>query len=395
MLLAARSGSPSSQERRAWGFLCSTKGDGQAVAFAHVRNTGLQQIDELQRTCSAVLSGTPSPGMVVLLLDEPISDRILLSQPPSTNCRWVLATRGDGDQLRFRGWGWEIDEETRAILDVGRAKRILDETRIIIEQRLDHPAELFLLPNRIDIQDADLDTVRAAARAIAERDSRWRALEVDGELVICRQKLPEVSLGRWAQAMAWLRSLRSKKHPDHSKLEDSRIHLAVRASRYENEIDTLGREEESVFENARKTKSGTEKRASARRIADLRRRSKKTLQLLSVVRSQREIIESHLHHLELIQTGTATALPSTEEITERAVHVEQILEDLGEVAGVAQASSETVAEILPAETEIDAIMQEFDESPVETLPRQAEEAGNEAAIPTDIQSKRRIPPEEA
>ena len=208
-------------------------GANSAVALARVPSVGPHQFEELQRTCDAVLSGAPTPEVVVLLLDEPISDRILLSQPPSTSCRWVLATRGDGGQLRFRGWGWEIDEETSALLDVGRAKRILDETRIIIEQRLDHPAELFLLPNQIDIQDADLNTVRAAVRMIAERDSRWRALEIGGEVVICRQNLPEVPLGRWVQVTVWLRWLRGKKQPNNSKLEDSRIHLAVHAGRYE------------------------------------------------------------------------------------------------------------------------------------------------------------------
>src|SRR5262249_42041374 len=48
----------------------------------------------------------------------------------------------------------------------------------------------------------------------------------------------------------------------------------------------------------------------------------------AVISKQINIISTHIHNLELAQTGSVAQLPSSEELTEAAVNAEEILEQL-------------------------------------------------------------------
>jgi len=95
------------------------------------------------------------------------------------------------------------------------------------------------------------------------------------------------------------------------------------------DIGHLEKKESKLLEEGKATSSQVSKRRIAAQIARMRKDISRCNTSASILSKQINVISTHIHNLELSQTGSMAALPSTEELTEAAVTAEEILEQLG------------------------------------------------------------------
>lgn len=204
-----------------------------------------------------------------------------------------------------------------------------------------------------------LPLVNNAFEMVARSDPELRVSKSSGEATLYRgaAKLPGEE-DRSMSLAEWIRSLFSKEGEESKKinvLSERRAALSTRLDRLYEDIGQLEKREAKLREEGKAASSMVSKRRVAAQIARLQKDISRSNTSASILSKQINIISTHIHNLELAQTGSLAALPSTDELTEAAVSAEEILEQLSasddlvtslEVGMAESAMSEDEADIL-------------------------------------------------
>ena len=129
----------------------------------------------------------------------------------------------------------------------------------------------------------------------------------------------------------WIKGLFSSEGEEAKKitaLSERRAALSARLDRMYDDIGKLEKREESLATEGKAAASMVVKRRVAGQIARLRKDIQRHNTSAALLSKQINIISTHIHNLELSQTGSIAQLPSGEELTEAAVNAEEMLEQL-------------------------------------------------------------------
>lgn len=186
----------------------------------------------------------------------------------------------------------------------------------------------------------------------------------------------------------WIRSLFSSEGEEAKKinvLSERRAALSGRLNRIYEDIGKLEKKESDLHAEGMKATSQVVKRRVAAQIAHLRKDISRCNTSAAILSKQINVISTHVHNLELAQTGSAAQLPSAEDLTEAAVNAEEILEQLSANDELVSSLEIGMAESAMSEDEA-AILKELQgDAPRESEPGAAREstgpapAGNESA----------------
>jgi hypothetical protein len=309
------------------------------------------------------------------------------------NVKLVLIEPRDQGGWRVKSPDANLDEQLCKLFDPEDVGKKIERVRREIEDR---SASLLTggLTASSMAQQLDLPE-RIVQEAFAQ------VTKTDPELRVSRQA-GEVMLYRGASAVSGqedgsmslsdrIRNLFSKEGEETRKineLSERRARLSVKLDRMYEEIGQLEKKETQLLEEGKASPSKVAKRRLAGQIAQMRKDISRCNTSAAILGKQINVISTHIHNLELAQTGSVAQLPTSEELTEAAVNAEEILEQLG--ASDALVSSLEVGMAASSMSDDEAeIMKELEGTPADKTaqPPQRDRAADEAGGKT--QTKRR------
>jgi len=178
-------------------------------------------------------------------------------------------------------------------------------------------------------------------------------------------------------------------------LAERRAALTQRRDRIYEDIIKLEQKEADLLVQGKATKSEVTKRRLAAQLAQLRKDITRQNTTAAMLNQQINIISTDIHNLTLILQGQMASLPNTEELTENAVHAEELLETLKADADMVENLAVGMQEVSTSEDEL-AILKEFEDQ--EPAPPQKSAVGRTAEratpprIPTPPMSEPIVPP---
>ncbi|MFH1417974.1 MAG: hypothetical protein ABII12_06785 [Planctomycetota bacterium] len=249
------------------------------------------------------------------------------------NVKLVLIEPGDEGGWRVRSPGGALDPRLCGLFDPE-----------------DVPRKITRVYREIEERSTDLLTGGLTARSIAEKldlpallvaEAIAQKAKADPELHVSRRS-GELILYRGAPALSdkednsmslseWIRRLFSKEGEEAKKinvLAERRAALSTRLDRLYEDIGKLETKEQGLHEEGKASSSKVAKRRIAAQISHLRKDISRVNTSAAMLGKQINIISTHIHNLELAQTGSVAQLPSSEDLTEAAVNAEEILEQL-------------------------------------------------------------------
>lgn len=307
----------------------------------------------------------------------PVPDRILLTPPPS-GTRWVFAWSRAG-RTEIVPWGGRLEPELAEWLQVERAESALRHIHDELEKHFGEPTQLYFTPDALTSSRLSPAMLANAVRLVVEDAPRWRLLDVDGQAVVVRRPpgLPLPSL--WRRIWLALRRRNAALAEAAARaraLDEARLVLAVRGDRVLHQLDMLRQSEWRLTAEVRATHDAHRRTAIAGRIADVRREVRRLHAQLEVMRAQRQIVETQLHHLDLQRLVAAVDLPSQEALATQAAAAKALLANVRDAAALARAADDALATEVPgAPAAVDAILAEFGLSatgPASAAPSQPE-----------------------
>ncbi|MCA9254543.1 MAG: hypothetical protein KDA33_02850 [Phycisphaerales bacterium] len=129
----------------------------------------------------------------------------------------------------------------------------------------------------------------------------------------------------------WIRSLFSKEGDETNKinvLAERRAALSSQRDRMYDDIAELEKKEAKLVEDGKASSSKVTRIRLAGQIESIRKDISRFNTTASMLSKQINIISTHIHNLELSQTGSLAQLPSSDELAEAAVSAEEMLEQL-------------------------------------------------------------------
>ena len=174
-------------------------------------------------------------------------------------------------------------------------------------------------------------------------------------------------------------------------LAERRAALAQRRDRIYEDISKLEKREADMLEQGKAAKSSVPRRRLAAQLAQLRKDIARQNTTAAMLNQQINIISTDIHNLTLIKQGQMASLPETEELTEHAVHAEEMLETLKADSDLVSSLETGMEATLASEEEL-AILREFEEADEEPAPAEAGPAPKVAERPTGERAASETPP---
>lgn len=162
----------------------------------------------------------------------------------------------------------------------------------------------------------------------------------------------------------WIRSLFSKEGDEANKinvLAERRAALSSRLDRMYEDIGELEKKESKLVEEGKASSSKVTRIRLAGQIERLRKDIQRFNTTASMLSKQINIISTHIHNLEMSQTGSLAQLPTSDELAEAAVGAEEMLEQLNASDDLVSGLEVGMAESALSETQAD-ILKEFEAS---------------------------------
>lgn len=187
----------------------------------------------------------------------------------------------------------------------------------------------------------------------------------------------------------WIRSLFSKVGDETNKinvLAERRAALSSRLDRMYEDIGELEKKESKLVEEGKASSSKVTRIRLAGQIERLRKDITRFNTTASMLSKQINIISTHIHNLEMSQTGAMAELPTSDELAEAAVGAEEMLEQLNASDDLVSTFEVGMAESALSDTQAD-IMKEFEASDV------PEKAAGEKSAPSSESEQNRTTPE--
>jgi hypothetical protein len=266
----------------------------------------------------------------------------------------------------------------------------------------------YIAENEIDLLTSGIPTDKVAAKtqlpltfveaelkSYAKEKPGLNAKRIDGRIVLFREGVSGVTPpdpGGGGSDMPFLervKSLFSKKGNDDKKiafLSERRAALSQQQDRIYEDLGRLEEREADLRQQFKDSTSALTKRRLTSQLLQYRKDIERRQQMLSVISQQVNVVNTHLHSLELVRQGQSAKLPDSEELTADAVKAEEFLAQLqseneiaGSVGGMAGTGLSDEEQALFEELEREAA---------------AEKGGDEAATTTQVRLDTVETPEE-
>jgi hypothetical protein len=309
------------------------------------------------------------------------------------NVKLVLIEPREQGGWRVRSPDGKLDERLCKLFDPEDVGRKIERVRREITDR-----------------SADLLTGGLTASSMAEQldlperivqEAFAQVTKADPELRVSRQA-GEVMLYRGASAVSdredgsmslsdRIKNLFSREGEETRKineLSERRARLSVKLDRMYEEIGKVEKKEAQLIEEGKASPSKVAKRRLAGQIAQMRKDISRCNTSAAILSKQINVISTHIHNLELAETGSVAQLPTSEELTEAAVNAEEILEQLGANDALVSSLEVGMAEASISEDEA-AILKELEGTPADKTaqPEHRDRAADQTGGKT--QAKRR------
>lgn len=307
------------------------------------------------------------------------------------------------------GWTPTGPVETKALVDL-----FDPEADHLKRQRV----RAFIAENDIELMSSGLATDKVAARlqlplqfveaelkSYAKDKPGLSAKRLDGRIVLFREGVSgthaagpvDADGGSDMPFLERVKSLFSKKGNDDKKiafLSERRAALSQQQDRIYDDLSKLEQREHELRTQFKESTSALTKRRLTSQLLQFRKDIERRQQMLSVISQQVNVVNTHLHSLELVKQGQGAKLPDSEELTADAVKAEEFLAQLqtdaeiaGSVGNIASAGLSDEEQALFEELEREAASEKGGEASttqvqldtVETPEERAEEAQQQRA----------------
>jgi hypothetical protein len=218
----------------------------------------------------------------------------------------------------------------------------------------------FIAENDLEMMSAGIATDRVAAKlqlplqfveselkSYAKDRPGLSAKRLDGRIVLFREGVSGVGPaaagdGAGGSDMPFLervKALFNKKGNDDKKisfLSERRAALSQQQDRIYEDLNKLETKEGELRQQFKDSTSALTKRRLTSQLLQFRKDIERRQQMLSVISQQVNVVNTHLHSLELVKQGQGAKLPDSEELTADAVKAEEFLAELqseNEIAG--------------------------------------------------------------
>jgi hypothetical protein len=280
------------------------------------------------------------------------------------NTHVVLIEPREGGGWRVGAVGRPIDQRLVKLFDPEGDAQKVDRVRRAIEER---STDLLMGGVSVSSLARELDlpprAVEAGIAAVARKDPELKMSRQDGEVFLYRGAAVVSDGENDSMSITdWIRSLFAKEGDEAAKinvLRERRAALSTRLDRMYDDIGKLEKKEDQLVTEGKAATSNVVKRRLAAQISHMRKDISRCNTSAAVISKQINIISTHIHNLELAQTGSVAQLPSSEALTEAAVNAEEILEQLSASDQLVNGLEVGLAETAVSEDEV-AILKELE-----------------------------------
>lgn len=246
------------------------------------------------------------------------------------------------------GWKATGPVETKALVDLFDPEQ---------EQQKRARVRQFIAENDLDLMSSGLATDKVAAKtqlplqfveqelkSYAKDKPGLSAKRLDGRIVLFREGVSgtqdaESNEGADMPFIERVKALFSKKGNDGNKiafLSERRAALSQQQDRIYEDLNKLETREGELRTQFKESTSALTKRRLTSQLLQFRKDIERRQQMLSVISQQVNVVNTHLHSLELVKQGQSAKLPNSDELAADAVKAEEFLAELqadNEVAG--------------------------------------------------------------
>jgi hypothetical protein len=308
------------------------------------------------------------------------------SLPESPNVSLVLVSPREGGGWKAAGIGRQLDDRLLALFDPEDGRQKIDRVRREIRERstdlLTGGLSAGGLAARLQLPPK---VVQTAFEVESRTDPELRLAKRSGDYLLYRGAPAVVGEEDTMSLAQWIKSLFFSAGEESRKIDvlaERRASLSDRLNRMYEDIGKLEKKETVLIDEGKAATSNVVKRRVASQISHLRKDISRCNTSAAMLSKQINIISTHIHNLELAQTGSVAALPSGEELTEAAVNAEEILEQLaasdelvsGMEVGMAQSAISSDEAAILKELEAPAAEKSPEGAPSEAAPTQVAEA---------------------
>lgn len=182
-----------------------------------------------------------------------------------------------------------------------------------------------------------LQLVEAELKSYAKEKPGLSAKRLDGRIVLFRegvsgtQSADATTGGSDMPFIERVKSLFSKKGNDDKKiafLSERRAALSQQQDRIYEDLNKLETKEGELRQQFKDSSSALTKRRLTSQLLQFRKDIERRQQMLAVISQQVNVVNTHLHSLELVRQGQGAKLPDSEELAADAVKAEEFLAEL-------------------------------------------------------------------
>jgi len=315
-----------------------------AQLVAHVRN---------------LIADNKAPHVVGVCSPSGFADDVWRQPPELANIKLVLVEPRAGGGWRVTAGDTKMDPRYVKLFDPEGTHHKLARIRQIVADR-----SIDLLAGGLTAESiaADLDVpvpmVRTVFEETAKKDPELRVSKKSGETLLYRGSSVVVKESSSMSITEWIKGLFSSEGDEARKinlLSERRASLSARVDRMYDDIGKLEKKEEQLTTEGKNATSMVVKRRIAGQIARMRADIQRHNTSAALLSKQINIISTHIHNLELAQTGSVAQLPSSEELTEAAVNAEEMLEQLAASDDLVSGLEVSMAETAISQEEADIL----------------------------------------
>lgn len=315
---------------------------------------------QLMDHISSLISDAKATHLIGVCSPSGFEKEILDHPPIMPNVKLVLVAPREDGGWRVTPGDSRIDPRLIKLFDpeevtqkLSRVKREIDERRIDL---LTGTLSAGTLARELDLP---VVLVNNAFEQYARTDPELRVSKVGAEATLYRGAAKVKAEEDRSMSLAdWIRSLFSKDGEELKKinvLAEKRASLSTRLDRMYEDIGALEKKEAKLLDEGKASTSTVTKRRMAAQIARMRKDISRFNTSASILSKQINVISTHIHNLELAQTGSLASLPSTDELTEAAVNAEEILEQLGASDDLVSSLEVSMADTAMSDDEADIL----------------------------------------
>lgn len=366
-------------------YACSAGGEGPPI-----------QLGELADHARKLVADRRVPHIIGICSPTGFTEEARSARLDVDNATVILIEPDGHGGWRTTAVGEDVDPPLIRIFDPEGAKQKEERVRRLVEE---HSADLLTggVAASSVAREANLSehVVRRGFEKVAEGDPELRVTRKEGEMLLFRGAPVQRQEKKSMNVIDRIRQLFSGDGDESEKinlLAERRAALAQRRDRIYEDITKLEKREAEMLEQGKAAKSSVPRRRLAAQLAQLRKDIARQNTTAAMLNQQLNIISTDIHNLTLIKQGQMASLPQTEELTEHAVHAEEMLETLKADSDLVSSLETGMEETLASAEEL-AILREFEEAdekpaPAEKAPPHERVAERPAAEP----GVRELPP---